>query len=121
MDKQELVTLGVHQHQVSCIIGVYAEERQREQILFFDAKIKLNLSLKGMKDQVEETVDYVKIADVCTRLAKSNRYFLLEKLASDIIEEFFLIFPAVWASITIKKPAAIPFADYAFIELERKK
>jgi dihydroneopterin aldolase len=111
--------LGVHQHQVPCIIGVYPEERQHEQILFFDAKIKIDLSRTLATGQVEDTADYVSIAQICTELAQQNKSILLESLASDILDECLRRFPAVWAWVLIKKPAAIPSAAYAFVELER--
>jgi len=119
--KNSIGILGIHQHQVSCIVGVYQEERKREQTLFFDAKIKLDLSLSCASDQVQDTVDYVVLAQICTELAQQNKYILLETLASDILDEYLRRFPAIWAWILIKKPAAISTAEYAFIELERTK
>lgn len=111
--------LGIHQHQVSCIVGIYPEERQYEQTLLFDAKIKLDLSRSLLSDRMEDTVNYVSIAQICTELAQQKKYFLLESLASDILDEYLHCFPVVWAWISIKKPAAISSAAYAFVELER--
>lgn len=112
--------LGISQHQVSCIIGVYDYERKGEQTLFFDAKIKIDLSAAFTSGKVDDSVDYVSLANICTKMAQTNKYFILETLASDILDEFFHHFPAVWASVTIKKPAAIPTAAYAYVELERE-
>lgn len=117
--KKDFGILGIHDHQVSCIIGVYPEERLKLQNLFFDAKIKVDLSRCFASGCVKETVDYVQIAAICTAFAQKNKYFLLESLASDILDECFHRFPIAWAWILIKKPAAIPTAAYAFVELER--
>lgn len=111
--------LGIHQHQISCIIGVYPEEHQKEQVLMIDAKIKVDLSPCIASGQLQDTVDYESIANICKDLAQKNHYHLLENLASDILKEFFHRFPAVWAWVCIKKPSAIPDADYAFVELEQ--
>lgn len=111
--------LGIHHHQVSCIIGVYPEERQTRQMLYFDAKIKLDLSRCLASGSVDDTVDYVQIAKICTELAEKNKYLLVESLASDILDECLRRFPAVWAWVLVKKPAAIPTATYACVELER--
>ena len=102
------------------MIGVYDHERKREQTLYFDAKIKIDLSRAFTSDKVEDSVDYVSIAEICTKKAQTNQYLILETLASDILNEFFHCFPAIWASVTIKKPAAIPTAAYAYVELERE-
>lgn len=111
--------LGIHQHEVSCIVGVFPEERLKEQILLFDAKIKLDLSRSIASGRVEDTADYVAIAQICTQLAQQKKYFLLEPLASDILDECLRRFPAVWAWVMIKKPGAIATAADAFVELER--
>lgn len=117
--KNDFGFLGISHHQVSCIIGVYEHERKEKQTLYFDAKIKIDLSRAFRSGQVEDSADYVLIAQICTKMAQSNQYLILEALASDILNEFFCHFPAVWASVTIKKPAAIPTAAYAYVELER--
>lgn len=111
--------LGIHQHQVSCIIGVYPKERQHEQILLFDVKIKIDLSRCLISDQMQDSVDYVLIAQICTDLAKQKKYFLLEKLASDILDECLFRLRAIWAWVCIRKPAAISSASDAFVELDR--
>jgi dihydroneopterin aldolase len=117
--KHSFGILGIHQHQVSCIIGVYPEERQHEQTLIFDAKIKLDLSRSFASDQVQDSVNYVLIAQICTELAQQKQYFLLETLASNILDEYLQRFPVIWAWVSIKKPSAISSAAYAFVELER--
>lgn len=111
--------LGIRQHRISCLIGVYPEERQSEQLLIIDAKIKVDLSRCLASDQVKDTIDYVAIANVCTELAQKRHYFLLETLASDILEECLSRFQALWAWVCIQKPSAISSAACAFVELER--
>lgn len=111
--------LGIHQHQIACIVGVYPQEREHEQTLIVDAKIKLDLSRCLASDQVQDTADYVLIAQLCTELAQQKKYFLLENLASDILDECIRRFQAVWAWVRIQKPTAIPSAAYAYVELER--
>lgn len=113
--------LGFHQLQVNCIIGIYPEERENEQPLSIDVKVKIDLKECLKSNCVEDTVDYVAISRICTELAESGRYLLLESLASDIADECLRHFPVSWAWVSIKKPAAIPKADYAFVEVERTR
>lgn len=113
--------LGIHQLKIFCRIGVYPEEQQQEQGLMIDAKIKVDLTPCLASGSLQDTGNYVIIANICKELAQQNHYFLLENLASDILEECLRRLPAVWAWISIQKPSAIPSAAYAFIELERYK
>lgn len=118
----DLGLLGIHQHRIDCMIGVYPEERLQVQTLFIDAKVKLDFSHCIASDQVQETIDYVLLANICTQLAQKNKYFLLETLASDILDQYIERFNAVvWAWVRIQKPSAIPSAAYAYVELERRR
>ncbi len=119
LSKPSFGVIGIHQHQINCIVGIYSEERQQEQTLFVDAKIKLNLSRCLASGQMQDTVDYVLLAQLCTQLAQQNQYLLLETFASDILNQCLERFNAVWAWVRIQKPAAIPTAAYAYVELER--
>ncbi len=121
LNRQSYGILGIHQHQISCIVGIYPKERQHEQMLIIDAKVKLDLSRCLASGQVQDTIDYVLIAQLCTELAQQKKYFLLETFASDILDECIGRFQAVWAWVCIQKPAAIPSAAYAYVELERFK
>lgn len=111
--------LGIHHYQIKCIVGVYQEERQQQQPLFIDLKIKLDLSRCLVSGQIEDTIDYVRLAQLCDQLAKENHYLLLETFASDILNQSLERFHAVWAWVCIKKPSAIPSAAYAYVEFER--
>lgn len=119
--KENLGILGIHQYQVPCIIGVYPEERQREQMLIIDAKIKVDLSRCLVSGQFQDTIDYAQIAQICMELTQQRQYFLLEILASDILDECLRRFEILWVWVRIQKPSAIPNAAYAFVELERLK
>ncbi len=114
-----LGTLGIRQHQVHCIVGIYPEERQQEQVLLIDAKIKIDFSTILTSGQINDTVDYVLLAQICTQLAQQNQYLLLENLASDILDQYMQRFNATWAWVCVQKPSAIPTAAYAYVELER--
>jgi dihydroneopterin aldolase len=111
--------LGIHHYQLNCIIGIYPDELKQEQTLFIDAKVKLDLSNCLLSGQIEDTIDYTLLAQICSQLAEQKNYLLLETFASDILDHFLRRFKAVWAWVKIQKPAAIPNASYAYVELER--
>ncbi len=113
--------LGIKQHQIECIVGIFPEERVKKQTLFVDVKIKLDLSACLASGRMEDTVDYVSIAQACTAFAQKNQYLLLETFAFDLLDHCLNHFKAEWAWVCIQKPSALPSAAYAFVEIERSK
>lgn len=111
--------IGLSQQHIQCIIGMYPEERVQKQSLFIDLKIRLHLSSDSQSDAIEETVDYVLLAQLCAQVAL-NDYFLIETFAKEIVKECLTRFPISWAWVKIQKPSAIPEAC-AFVEWECHK
>ena len=111
--------IGFNQHKIKCIIGVHSNEHHSEQEIFIDLKVKTNFKRCVQTDALADTIDYVAMAEVCTLLAKSHHYHLLETYAWEVLHKLFERFPIEWAWIRIQKPAALA-SGYAYVELERK-
>lgn len=114
-------SIGISNHRVSCIIGIYPRERAHEQEILVNVHVKANFSASIQSAKVEDTVNYVALADLCTQVAQTKKHQLLEGLAFEILQEILARFPVQWASIRIKKPGAIPSAEDAWIELEQEQ
>jgi FolB domain-containing protein len=113
--------LGFENHRISCIIGAYPAERNNEQDIFVDLKVKADLSKPAKTDDLNDTIDYAALANLCTELARKNGYQLLEAFAGDVLNEIFSRFAVEEAWIKIKKPNAIETADYCMVEISRSK
>jgi FolB domain-containing protein len=111
--------IGIHHHCISCRIGILPYEREIDQNIYIDVKVKLRDWKKNY--DIGETVCYVEIADLCTELAQKNSYGLLEQMVEELMDELFIRFPISYGWIRIKKPQAIPSAEYAFVELDRNE
>lgn len=111
--------IGFHGLRIECIVGIYPEERKKTQSLIVDLKIKYDFSACLKSGKINDSVNYVDLADLCTNLAINNHYFLLETFATSILDQCFTQFKASWAWVSIKKPSAIQTAEYAFVECER--
>lgn len=111
--------IGIHRHHIQCIIGIYPEERQHEQTVVVDLKVKIDFSACLASNRMQDTIDYVALAQVCTQLAHEKKYLLLETFARDVLDVCVQQFHVQWAWIRLQKPAAIPEAEYAYVELER--
>jgi 7,8-dihydroneopterin aldolase/epimerase/oxygenase len=110
--------IGFHQHKVHCIIGVLPHERLQEQEIHIDLKVKADFKHPAETDSLANTIDYIVLAEICTNLAKTNQYHLIETLAWEALHKIFERFPVKWAWIRVQKPSAIP-SGYAYVELEK--
>ncbi|WP_068470367.1 dihydroneopterin aldolase [Candidatus Protochlamydia phocaeensis] len=117
----ERAIVGFEHHHIRCIIGILPHERVQEQDLYIDAKVETNFAACRLTDRVGDTLDYVRLTEICTEIAQNKKYGLLETLISDILDQFMQNDRIKWAWVRIKKPAALPSANYAFVELERRR
>lgn len=104
--------------------GHLAEENALGQRFMIDLTLSLDMAEAARTDDLEATVNYVKVFALCRDVVENDRVKLLETLASDIIDRILESFPPVTAvEITIKKPSA-PMAgvlDYVAIETGRTR
>jgi dihydroneopterin aldolase len=70
--------LGIH--------GVLPEEQSRPQPFEVDVEMEVDLTTAGVSDALEDTVDYSAVSEAISRVVKSERYQLLERLATRIGE-----------------------------------
>ena len=95
--------IGFFELQVTCIIGLNDAERINKQLILIDLEI-----------ETKDFIDYTALADLCKQIAIEGQFLLLETLAEEIMQQL----RTKWSgslSLTIKKPAAIPGAAYAFV------
>ena len=108
--------------QISCVIGVYQEERLMPQDIFIDIELQSDCSTAVQNDTVEGTIDYESVAKALEELAQAREFYLLETFAFEALK---LLFRRnqniVWGIIKVKKPAALAFAKYASAEIEQGK
>ena len=70
--------LGVH--------GALAEEQSRPQPFEVDVELSVDLTTAGATDDLDDTVDYGAVSEAITRVVSTERYHLLERLATRIGE-----------------------------------
>lgn len=113
--------IGFNRHRIDCIVGLYPVEREKVQTLYVDVKVKVDLTACVHSGKISDTIDYASLADACTDLALKKHYYLLETFAADVLEYCKNCFQPKWAWVQIQKPAAIPSAAHAFVEMEYQK
>ncbi|NGX41917.1 MAG: Dihydroneopterin aldolase [Chlamydiae bacterium] len=114
-------TIGFKDLRIVCILGIEDEERVKEQEIFVDFRVTTDFSNSADSDHLEDTIDYVTLAEICTRLAKENQFQLLEKYAAEVLEAVLDNSNILEASIKVRKPKGLASAAYSFVELSRKR
>ena len=69
------------------ICGALPEEKDRPQPLEIDIDLEVDLALAGQTDDLPDTVSYGALARAAARVATSERFTLLERLAQRIADE----------------------------------
>ena len=85
--------------------GCSEEERQHSQPFIVDAELYIDLSKSGNSDNIDDTVDYVRVFKEVEKIVTGQPKNLIEAVAEDIanalLEKFSLIDSV---KLTIRKP-----------------
>jgi dihydroneopterin aldolase len=105
--------LGVH--------GVLPEEQTRPQPFEVDVELDVDLKSAGETDNLDDTVDYSAVAEAVSRVVRSERYHLIERLATRIAEVCRGDPRVVAVSVTVRKlhPPVRAMIDYVAIRIDR--
>lgn len=107
--------IGFEGLEVSCIIGIYQNERVQPQEIIVDLKVTVDTVL----GDTPQFLNYNELANCVVREATQGRHQLLEALAIHALDRLFSDFPVHWAWIRLRKPQAIADAVCAIVEFER--
>lgn len=110
--------IGIKRLHIRCVIGVFPHEREAEQDLFVDLKVKTEFS---GADELSATVDYVQMADLIVRIGVEGQFQLIETYAAKVVEQLLEQFPVSWVWVSIEKPVAIPSAACSMVEMEASR
>jgi len=105
--------LGVH--------GVLPEEQTRPQPFEVDVQLTVDLAAAGESDALDDTVDYAAVAEAVSRVVKSERYHLLERLATRIAEVCRVDERVTGVSVTVRKlhPPVRAMVDHVAVCIEQ--
>lgn len=113
---RNMVFLGTH--------GVLEQEQREPQPFEIDVDLALDLQPAGVEDDLERTVDYSQVFDICRQIVESTRFRLVEALAEAIAHELLADFPPVTeVGICVRKPRA-PIDgtfDWVGVEIHRTR
>lgn len=119
MNRKEEAVIGIEDLQVECIIGILPHERAAPQMISVDLHVSPELSFSAMVDHIDHALDYRQLAEVVETASIEGQFYLIEALASEILNRVFLQFKVRWASIRIVKHKVISKTARAVVELKR--
>ncbi len=105
--------LGIH--------GVLPEEQTRPQPFEVDVEMEVDVAEAGVSDALDDTVDYAAVAEAISRVVRSERYQLLEKLATRIAEVCRVDERVTRVVVTVRKlhPPVRAMVDHVAVSIER--
>lgn len=116
-----LGTIGFENLSIDCIIGERPEERTSEQTIFVTLHVKYDFRRSAASDQLSDSIDYVSLANDCRDVAFAGKYQMIESYASKVLDRLLSSYEIEEARIIVKKPGGLDSADYAFVELVKRK
>ena len=105
--------LGVH--------GVLPEEQTRPQPFEVDVRLTVDLGPAGQSDSLDDTVDYAAVAEAVSPVVRSERYQLLERLATRIAEVCRVDDRVTGVAVTVRKlhPPVRAMVDHVAVHIEQ--
>ncbi len=109
----------LHNLKVTCIVGIHPGERQLTQNLWLDVTLVTVFSDSVASENIEDTISYSDVADCLEQWVMDKKFQLIETLAVEGCHLLFSKFAGIKScKILVRKPAAVPHADYAGVEVE---
>jgi FolB domain-containing protein len=102
--------------EVRCIIGDLPEERLREQLLVLDLTLSLDFSRVLVSDAVQDTVDYVAVAEEVR-----EQFRMIESAAACAAEVCLRHARVDVVKVRVEKSGTVPGLKAAAVTLERKR
>jgi len=115
MGKLELCGL-----EVCCVIGDRADERAREQVLVLDVSLTLDFAAVAASDALEDTVDYVALAEGIRAALRSGRFRMIESAAACAAQVCMNTPGVSGASVRVEKAGSVPGLRAAAAVVEGK-
>jgi dihydroneopterin aldolase len=107
--------------EVECIIGFIDWERRVKQTVVIDLELPVDCRRAAIQDEVQDTLDYKKVAKRVIAFVEAAEFKLVETLAHRlallIIEEFNLD----WMRLSVNKPGAIRGSRDVGVSIERTR
>ena len=103
--------------------GVLAEEQARRQPFRFDIDLHIDLVAAGTSDDLADTINYGHVIDRLSETLTAERFQLLERLATRVIELVLAETAADGVTVTVHKlrPPVVANLESTGVRLHRRR
>src|SRR5262245_62173851 len=106
---------------VECIIGFIDWERRVKQTVVLDLELPVDCTNASLRDEVEDTLDYKKVAKRVIAFVEASEFKLVETLAHRLALLILEEFGVAWIRLSINKPGAIRGSKDVGVSIERTR
>ena len=110
--------ITLHELEIFCRIGVPEAERATPQKLLVNLELELDLRRSASTDNLEQTINYHRVAVRVEELAKKKEWKLIETLAEDIAAAILSEFKPVRVTVEVRK-FVLPQTKYVAVTISR--
>ncbi|MCC6221641.1 MAG: dihydroneopterin aldolase [Deltaproteobacteria bacterium] len=116
-----MLTLSIKNFKLNLTIGAHCRERDTKQDVFINLDISLNPLGAIKDDDLNNTVDYYELSNKIIARVKDSKFYLIETLASYILDIVFEESKIIEANIELVKPQALTCAQSVSVKLRRTR
>ena len=106
---------------IECIIGFIDWERRVKQTVVIDLELPVDCRDASIRDEVEDTLDYKKVAKRVIAFVEASEFKLVETLAHRLAVLILEEFGIAWVRLSINKPGAIRGSRDVGVSVERTR
>jgi FolB domain-containing protein len=105
--------------EVDCVLGVYAEERERERPVRIDVSLACEVRRAGASDDLADALNYERIEADVVAAAKASRCRLVEALAERVAAACLAYEGVRRVRVRVEKPGALAHTRSVAVEIVR--
>ncbi|MBV6422889.1 MAG: Dihydroneopterin aldolase [Steroidobacteraceae bacterium] len=106
---------------IDCVIGFIEWERRIRQTVVIDLELPVDCRAAAVRDRVEDTLDYKKVAKRVIAFVEGSSFQLVETLAERIAQLILEEFALAWVRVSVNKPGAIRGSRDVGVTIERTR
>ncbi|RDV24275.1 dihydroneopterin triphosphate 2'-epimerase [Alteromonas aestuariivivens] len=114
-------TIKIKNLRLRTYIGINDDEIRNKQDVVVNVKIHYDAQRATDSDNMDDALNYKTVTKAIIRLVEDNRFSLLEKLTSDILEVASQHPWVTSAEVEVDKPHALRFSDSVSLTLSCSK
>jgi 7,8-dihydroneopterin aldolase/epimerase/oxygenase len=95
MSGSSTITIGLNALRLFAYHGAYPDERERGNQFEIDMSVEIPIPQAASTDRLEDTIDYVSLAECVHLVSSQKHYVVLEAFAHDLCREVLELHPEV--------------------------